>query len=467
MRKTFGVRGLGSRYRAQQLPLEERADATPDLRRQLGLFSATLLVVGGIIGSGIFFTPAEVARALPSGGWILGAWIAGGCVALAGALTYAELGAMLPEAGGAYVYIRHSFGPLPAFLYGWMALASIATGAVAAVAVSFAGYAGRFVDLAPIGGPLPLAAGTIALLGLTNYLGIRPGAVVQNACTVAKIAGIAALIVGGVVVWWTLGPPPPAPAAPPPPASRIAGMAGAFVAVLFTIGGWQQMNMVAGEIREPERNIPRALALGIGIVIACYLGINAVAVHVLGRDGLAASQAMAADTAARIAGEGGALAISLAAMISILGFLNVVILATPRIFFAMARDGAFFEGAARVHPRFGSPHVSILILCGWAIALLLLTRGEIGALLSGVVFADWVFFGLGAASVFVLRRKYPEAERPYCALGYPVLPAFFVLAACAGIASAFLASPRTSLLGALLLALGALVYQAFYRRPSG
>jgi APA family basic amino acid/polyamine antiporter len=373
---------------------------------------------------------------------------------------------MLPEAGGAYVYIRHAFGPQAAFLYGWMALASIATGAVAAVAMSFAGYTARFVDLSPIGGPLTFAAATIALLGVTNYLGIRPGAAVQNACTIAKIAGISALIVGGVVAWWSLGPPPAAPTAPPAPTSRLAGMAGAFVAVLFTVGGWQQMNMVAGEIREPERNIPRALALGIGIVIACYLGINAVAVHVLGRDGLAASQAMAADTAARIAGEGGALAITIAAMISILGFLNVVILATPRIFFAMARDGAFFEGAARVHPRFGSPHVSILILCAWAIALLLLTRGEIGALLSGVVFADWVFFGLGAASVFVLRRKYPEADRPYRALGYPVLPAFFVLAACAGIASAFLASPRTSLLGALLLALGALVYQAFYRRPS-
>ena len=438
----------------------------PTLRRELGLFSAALLVVGGIIGSGIFFTPAETARALPTAGLVFLVWAVGGVVALAGALTYAELGAMMPDAGGAYVYIREAFGKLPAFLYGWMALLSIGTGALAAVALGFAGYAARFVDLAPFGGPVVVAAATILLLTLTNYFGIKPGAMVQNVLAVAKIAALAALILGGLVLWTKIGPPPPVPNAPAPRDSLIDGLAAAFVAVLFTIGGWQQMNMVAGEIRDPARTIPRALALGIGIVIAIYLGTNAVYLHALGRDGLAASNAVAADTATRLVGATGATFITVAAMLSILGFVNVVILATPRIFFAMARDGVFLQAAARVHPRFGSPHISILIMGGWAIALLVITQGEIGALLSGVVFADWIFFGLGAASVFALRRTRPDAPRPYRAWGYPVVPALFVVAAVLGIVSAYRSSLRTSLLGTGILLLGVLVFYVTTRRKA-
>jgi APA family basic amino acid/polyamine antiporter len=435
-----------------------------ELRRELGLFSAALLVVGGIIGSGIFFTPAETARALPTAGLVFLVWSLGGVVALAGALTYAELGAMMPDAGGAYVYIREAFGKLPAFLYGWMALLSIGTGALAAVALGFAGYAGRFVDLAPFGGPLWVAAGTIALLTITNYFGIKPGAIVQNVLAVAKITALAALIVGGLVLWARVGAPPPVPNAPPPRPSLVSGLAAAFVAVLFTIGGWQQMNMVAGEIREPARTIPRALTLGIGIVIACYLGANAVYLHALGRDGLAASQAVAADTATRLVGPTGATLITVAAMLSILGFVNVVILATPRIFFAMARDRVFLQAAAQVHRRFGSPHISIIIMGVWAILLLMLAHGELGALLSGVVFADWIFFGLGGASVFALRRLRPDAPRPYRAWGYPVVPAFFVVAAAFGIVSAYVASLKTSLLGTAILLVGVAVFYVTTRR---
>ncbi len=434
------------------------------LRRELGLFSAALLVVGGIIGSGIFFTPAETARALPSAELVFLVWAVGGVVALAGALTYAELGAMMPDAGGAYVYIREAFGKLPAFLYGWMVLLSIGTGALAAVALGFAGYAGRFVDLTPLGGPMVVAAATIAVLTLTNYFGIKPGAMVQNVLAVAKIAALAALILGGLVLWTKLGPPPAVPNAPAPRDSLVSGLATAFVAVLFTIGGWQQMSMVAGEIRDPARTIPRALFVGIGIVIAIYLGANAVYLHALGRDGLAASSAVAADTATRLVGATGATFITVAAMLSILGFVNVVILASPRVFFAMARDGVFLQVAARVHPRFGSPHISILIMGGWAIALLVITRGEIGALLSGVVFADWIFFGLGAASVFALRRSRPDAPRPYRAWGYPVVPALFVVAAVLGIVSAYVSSFRTSLLGTGILLLGVVVFRVTARR---
>lgn len=374
---------------------------------------------------------------------------------------------MMPDTGGAYVYIREAFGKLPAFLYGWMALLSIGTGALAAVALGFAGYAGRFVDLAPLGGPVVVAAATIAVLTVTNYLGVKPGAFLQNVLAVAKIAALAALILGGFALWAKVGTPPPVANAPAPRASLASGLATAFVAVLFTIGGWQQMSMVAGEIRDPARTIPRALALGIAIVIACYLGANAVYLHALGRDGLAASTAVAADTATRLVGSTGATLITVAAMLSILGFVNVVILATPRIFFAMAKDGVFLQVAASVHPRFGSPHVSIVIMGVWAVALLVITQGRIGDLLSGVVFADWIFFGLGAASVFVLRRTRPDATRPYRAWGYPVVPGFFVVAAVFGIVSAYVASLRTSLLGTAILAVGVVVFYVAQRGKSG
>jgi basic amino acid/polyamine antiporter, APA family len=436
------------------------------LRRELGLFTAALLVVGGIIGSGIFITPGEVGRALPGGGWILAVWALGGVVAFAGALTYAELGAMLPKAGGPYVYLQHGFGPLTAFLYGWMVLLSIATAALAAVAMGFAAYLARFVDLTPFGGPTAVAAGTILIMALVNYFGVKPGAIVQNVLTLAKILALGALIVAGLLLWGELGEPPRLPLAPAPAVSTFAGFAAAFTAVLFTIGGWQQMNMVAGEIRDPARTIPRALAIGIGIVVAIYLGANAVYLRALGRDGLAMSAAVAADTASRLVGPVGAQIISLAAMLSVLGFVNVVLLANSRIIYAMAAEGVFLDVAGRVHPRYGSPHVAIAIMTVWALLLLAFTGGNLGALLSGVVFADWIFFGLGAAAVFALRRRLPAAPRPYRVLGYPWLPAFFVAAAIVGVMSAIVSSPRTSALGFMQLLIGVGVYHWFRRRSA-
>ncbi len=443
----------------------ESPGRTPQgLRRELGVASAALLVVGGIIGSGIFFTPAEVARALPSAGWILGVWALGGFLALAGALAYAELGAMLPDAGGPYVYIRHAFGALPAFLYGWMTLLSIASGAIAAVSLGFAGYLARWVDLAPLGGRVPVAAATIVLLTLTNLVGLKPGIALQNVLTTAKIVALTVLIMGGMVVWVAFAEPLVVANAPAPPDSLIRGFAAAFVAVLFTIGGWQQLNMVAGEIVEPQRTIPRALLVGISIVVVIYLGANAVYLRTLGRDGLASSNAVAADAMHRMAGTMGSTFITVSAMLSILGFLNVAIMTNSRLPYALARDGVFWQAAARVHPRFGTPHVAIAILGAWSLALLVLSGGRIGDLLSGVVFADWIFFGLGAAAVFVLRRRMPDAPRPYRVVGYPWVPAAFVLAAVAGVASAFIAAPRMSGFGCLLLLVGAGLWKVLTAR---
>jgi APA family basic amino acid/polyamine antiporter len=409
------------------------------LRRELGLASASLLVVGGIIGSGIFFTPAEVSRALPTPEWILGIWVIGGVVAMAGALTFAELGAMLPEAGGPYVYIREAFGSMMAFLHGWMILLMIASGAIAAVALSFGNYLGRFVDVAPVGGPMGVAIITIVAVTALNVLGIKTGTIAANVFTVSKLAALTAIIVLGL----SLSPlTPQSVASAPEPPSLVAGLSAAFVAVLFTIGGWQQTNMVAGEIRDPARNLPRALIIGVAIVIVVYLGANAAYLHVLGRDGLAASSTVAADTMQRLLGEGAARAI------------------TAGVIFALGRDGILFASAGRVHPRFGSPHIALVMLGAWSIVLLVATRGgnSLGQLLSGVVFADWIFFGLAAAAVLRLRKTQPNLARPYRVAAYPWLPLAFVLCAAVGIASAWISAPKMSLAGTAMLTVGAGLY---------
>ncbi|HSJ65633.1 MAG TPA: amino acid permease [Gemmatimonadaceae bacterium] len=437
------------------------APAPRELRRALGLFSATMIVIGAIMGGGIFFTPANVARSLDGDAAILGVWAFGGLVALAGAFTFAELGAMRPKAGGSYVYLRETMGGLPAFLYGWMLLTTIATGAEAAVAVTFANYLGQYVDLSVVGGPVRAAAITIAMLAVLNYVGVRPGAWVQNVLTVAKTSALGLLIVLGAVMWARLADPPPVLGAPTPTGSLWVALAGAFVPVLFSVGGWQNLNMVAGEVRHPARNLPRALALGVVIVVACYLGANAVYLRALGRDGLALSEAVAADAARVIAGDTGATIISIAVMLSILGIVNVILLATPRVFYAMARDGLFFRFAGTVHPRYGTPHRSIVLMALWSLALLFLSGGDVGELLSGVVFADWIFFALAGATIFFYRRQQPDAERPYRVWGYPVLPALFVFVALVGVASAIASAPRASLQGAILLAAGVPAYWIF------
>ncbi len=443
-------------------PAEPKAEAaTAELPRKLGMLSATMIVVGAIMGGGIFFTPANVAQHLDGVALILGVWAFGGLVALAGAFTFAELGAMRPQAGGTYVYLRETMGGLPAFLYGWMLLTTIGSGAAAAVAVAFANYLGQYVDLALVGGPVRAAALTIVVLAVLNYVGVRPGAILQNTLTIAKTAALGLLIILGFAMWASLADPPSALGAPTPPSGVWLALAGAFVPVLFSIGGWQNLNMVAGEIKDPARLLPRALALGVMLVIVCYLGANAVYLRALGRDGLALSGAVAADTARVIAGETGAKWITIAVMVSILGIVNVILLATPRVFYAMARDGLFFRFAGTVHPRFGTPHRSILLMASWSLALLFLSGGDMNELLSGVVFADWIFFALGGATIFLYRVREPNAERPYRALGYPVVPALFVLAALLAVASAVLGAPEASLRGALLLAAGVPAYLIF------
>jgi len=414
--------------------------------RRLGLFSGTMAVVGGIIGGGIFRTPATVAERLRAPGLVLLAWVIGGVVALIGAFCWGELGQRRPRAGGGYVYLRETFGPLPAFLYGWTLVLVIATGAIAAVAVTFADY-----TLALLGFPhtysVPLAVAAIVFLAGINYVGVRPAAITQNIFTILKLVALAMLIGAGIF----LGAPSPPSAAPSPPL-HLAALGPALVPVLFTYGGWQQTNFIAEEIVEPERNLPRALVLGVAIVVAVYLLTNIAYLRVLGVEGLAASTAPAADTMRAVLGPAGGKIIAAGIALSTFGFLNLVILVTPRVLQAMAADGVFFARLAVLHPTYQTPTAGIVALALCAVALTL--TGTFGQLVDYVTFGDWIFFGLTAAALFVYRKRDESPVTGFRVPGYPVTVIIFVLAAAYVVFSAIISNTRNAAIGAGLIALG-------------
>jgi APA family basic amino acid/polyamine antiporter len=412
-----------------------------------------MAVVGGIIGGGIFRTPATVAERVGTPTMVLVAWIAGGGVALIGAFCFGELGQRRPQAGGGYVYLRETWGPLPAFLYGWTLVLVIATGAIAAVAVTFANYALALAGLSDRF-TVPLAVGTIILLAGINYVGVRPAAITQNIFTVLKLAALATLIGAGIFL-----------AAPtvlyrPLPSSTVSSFGAALVPILFTYGGWQQTNFIAEEIIEPEKNLPRALVLGVAIVVAVYLLANLAYLRVLGAQGLAASTAPAADVMVAVLGPAGGKVIAAGIAVSTFGFLNLVILVTPRVLQAMAADGVFFARLAVLHPVHRTPAAAIVALAACA-ALLTLSK-TFGQLVDYVTFGDWIFFGLTVAGLFIYRAREPNAA--FRVPGYPWTPAVFVLAAGYVVVSVVVSNPKNAGLGAALIASGVPAF-LFWRRP--
>ena len=416
-----------------------------------------MAVIGGIIGGGIFLTPATVATRVRSASFILIAWVVGGLVALIGAFCYAELGARRPRAGGGYVYLREAWGPLPAFLYGWALLLVIATGAIAAVAVTFASYALALVGLSPRL-TAPVAVGAIVLLTGVNYLGVKPAAVTQNVFTVLKLAALAALIGAGLFATSSTNLHQPSPSSTIPAGiwGLVVPLGTALVPILFTYGGWQQTNFIAEEIIEPERNLPRALVLGVVVVVAVYLLANLAYLRVLGPAGLAASSAPAAAVMRAVLGPVGSTIIAAGIAVSTFGFLNLVILVTPRVFQAMAADGGFFPALARLHPEYRTPTAALLLQAVWAIVLTL--SGTFGQLVSYVAFGDWIFFGLTVAGLFVYRARNPGPFAAFRVPGYPWTPGLFVIAAAYVVLSSVLANPAHAGVGALLIALGVPVY---------
>jgi basic amino acid/polyamine antiporter, APA family len=416
-----------------------------------------MMVVGGIIGSGIFLNPALVAERARTAELTLAVWVLGGGIAVLGALVFAELGARRPVAGGGYVYLRDAYGRLPAFLYAWTLLLVIATGAIAAVAVTFASYMAALIGVVPAA-RLPLAVGAILLLSAVNYIGVKPGAVTQNVFTILKLGALVILIAAALM----LAPPPPPSEqlAPLAPGDLLLAVGAALVPVLFAFGGWQQTNFVAEELIEPERNLPRALLAGVSIVVAVYLLANLAYLRTLGIAGLAGSSAPAADAMNALWGPPGRRIIAAGIAISTFGFLNLVILVSPRVYQAMARDGLFFPRLARLHPRYRTPSAAIVFQGGWAIILTL--TGRYGDLLDYVVFGDWIFFAAVASTVFVFRarerRGREVATLRFRMPGFPLVPLAFVLAALYVVVGSIASNPGNAVKGTALILLGVPVF---------
>jgi len=434
--------------------------------RRLGLFSGTMAVIGGIIGSGIFLNPAIVAARVGTTTLTLAAWMLGGVVALLGAFIFGELAARNPRVGGGYAYLRDSFGPLPAFLYGWALLLIMATGAIAAVAFTFASYTGALLGIPERFLPW-LAAGAILVLSALNYAGVRPAAWTQNVFTLLKLAALVVLILAGLL----LSPDTPQPPTPNPQSPAPAGflatflaLATAFVPVLFAYGGWQQTNFIAEELIEPEKNLPKALVLGVLSVVAVYLLANLAYLRTLGVDGLARSTAPAADTMTAVLGVPGRTLISIGIVASTFGFLDLVIMVSPRVYQAMAADGLFFESFASLHPRYRTPGTAIVAQGIWASALLA-TR-TYGQLLDYVTFADWIFFGTTAATLFIYRRRDARENSPgsFRVPAYPVAVLFFILASVYVVIGSIRSNPANALRGGLLLAAGVPAYLVWASR---
>jgi APA family basic amino acid/polyamine antiporter len=428
-------------------------------RRALGPFDATMVVIGGIIGSGIFVNPSLVARVLDTPTLVLAAWIAGGGVAIAGAFAYAELGARMPRAGGNYVYLRDAWHPVVGFLYGWALLFMIETGAIAAVAIVFAQHALKLAGAAAVS-PKPIAILTILLLSAINYVGVKPGSRVLNVFVVLKVAALAVIILvafSGVAspAWLS--------------ASRVDGtpsgalaFGAALIPILFAYGGWQNANYVAEEMRDPVRHLPRSLILGTLAVVAIYVLVNIAYLRALGLDGLELTSTPAVDAVGRWLGANGERFVAAAIAISTFGFLDLAVLAPTRVYYAMAADGAFFPSVGRLHPKFQTPGAAIILQSIWAILLTL--TGKYDDLLNTVVFADWIFFGLTVGALFMLRRRAAGAPDGFRTPGYPWLPALFVMVAMAVVFSTIRQAPERAAVGAGLLLLGIPVFYLFKRR---
>jgi APA family basic amino acid/polyamine antiporter len=429
------------------------------LVRQLGLFGTTMAVMGGIIGAGIFINPYLVAQRVHTPPLILGAWIAGGLIALAGGFIYAELAARLPVVGGQYAYLRQALHPAAAFIYGWVLLLVIQTGGMAAVAVTFARY---FLELTqwPVNDSF-IAAGALALLTAINCLGVRAGSRVQAVMTLTAIAAIAVL---EAVVFWRGGISQivwrPALDQPISPSLALA-FGAAMTPVVFAYGGWQTSSFLGGEVRDATKILPRALILGVLGVIAVYVSLNFVYLRALGAEGLAATSTPASSVMRNSLGTRGAQFIAAGIAFSAFGFLAQSMLTAPRVYFAMATDGVFFRAVARVHPGTRAPMVAITLQGIWAIVIAL--SGTYAQVVNYVVAMDCIFFGLTAVCLFVLRRRTPAST--FRVPGHPWTTLCFIAAQWAVVVSTFAHDPKRAFIGLGIALMGLPVYFLWQRSP--
>ena len=430
--------------------------APGDLRRTLGFTDLVMVTLGCVIGSGIFLVPGVVLRQTQGRvGLALTIWFVAGVLSLLGAFTYAELGAMKPDAGGLYTYIRDAFGTLPAFLYGWASFFVISSGSIATLAVAFSAYLGQIV---PLSSAAAKVVSLLMILAITvvNVIGTRRSATMQNWTTGAKVLGLVALSVAMIALGHGERSVVPAPQAMSP-MSLLPGIGVAMIGVLWAYEGWQYVTFSAGETRDPQRVFPRAIAIATFVLIVLYILANLGYIAALGPIAASRSDHVAADAMRAVLGPTSGNLLSALVLVSIFSAANGLMLTTPRMYFAMARDGVFFERLASVHPRFGTPAFAVIALAVWSAVLAL--SGTFEQLLTYVVFAGWIFYGLGATAVFVYRRRQPDAVRPFRTPGYPVTPVLFVASAAALVLSTLVAQPVRGAVGLAAVLIGT---PAFY-----
>lgn len=419
-----------------------------------------MIATGSVIGSGIFLTPSIIARAVPSPFWMLLIWIVGGVMALAGALTFAELGAMMPQAGGVYVYLSETYGQLIGFLYGWIYFLVTNTGGIAALAIAFATYLGYFIDLSPMGVKVVALTG-IAFLTLLNVRGVKAGAIFSDLFTMLKLIGIGGLIVVGLGWKNNTG----INFGPSVPSFGLSALAVAMVGVIWSCGGWQHASFTAGEAQQPQRDVPLSMVFGATVVIVIYLLTNLAYLMLLTPAQMAGAPRVAAAAMEKVLGPVGGSLIALVIFISTFGTAGIYTMTAPRIYFAMARDRIFFQKVAKIHPRYRTPALAIGLQSLWAMVLILFW-GTFENLISYVVFTDAIFFALTALAVFVLRQRRPNAARPYRTFGYPVTPILFIALELWFVVNIIFEKPAQSLAGLGFLFVGIPIYYFWSRQQS-
>ena len=460
------------------MSLHSTPDADAQLVRGIGLRGATLLVIGSVIGSGIFLTTGNMVQVLPSTTLVLAAWVAGGLLAMAGGLTYAEMGSMFPRSGGLYVFLSEAYGAVWGFLFGWACLLVILTGSVATVAVGFAEYFSYFfpslgtdrvlVTFAMPWGPWSIsagqlvAAGSIAVITAINYVGVRSGNVANTLLTVAKVAALVVLPL--LAIAYMRVDPVLTPVVPPDALRPLASFGVIMIAVMWTYEGWYYVAFAAGEIKDAARNVPRALIYGTLALSAIYVSVNLAYVYSLSLEEMSGVTRIAEKMVTTLVGPGGAALVAATVVVSTFGCNVAGVIASSRTCFAMAADGRFFPPAARVHTVYRTPHIALLVTSAWS-AFLTLTGGY-EALFTYVTFASVLFGTLGGAAIFVLRVRRPDVPRPYRALGYPVVPALYVLGSFALVWNTLMERPTESIAGLGLVAIG-LPFYVYWSRSAG
>ena len=434
----------------------------PKLKRVLSLLDATMINAGGIIGSGIFMVPAAVAMFTGSASLFFMVWIAGGVVSLFGALSVAELGAAMPKSGGQYVYLSEAYGPVWGYLYGWSAVAVINTASIAAVGVAFSEYLRFFFPITDVS-IKGIAVATIILLTIINILDVKSGARFQNLFTISKLGAIFGIIILGLVMEGgsnqNLNP-----FFSDQSFTELVGPLGlAMVSVLWTFDGWIFITYVAGEVKNPGRNIPLSLIFCMLIVISIYLLLNYVLIFTLGFTGMNGSDLVVSDAASVFLGNKGAAIVTLIILISLIGANNGQVLTSARINYAMAKNKLFFYQASQIHPRFKSPANALIIQCVWA--SLLTFTGTFNQLITYIIFASWIFYGMSAGAVIILRNKKPDMERPYKTPLYPWIPITFILFAIFLTINTIMEAPRDAAIGAGIILAGLPMY--YYWKKNG